>query len=136
MRVLQSASAVLGLGSLCSSTLAGTGEACLLLAPLQNPAAQWQHSGVCPAVNPLISMAHKQGGFYCHLWVVHLGRGMAAEFYILQALPRLVQVILGRDFHCSCQALDDSHRILPFFPTPLSGCDAGSKTSWSITGTY
>lgn len=132
MRVLQPPPAILGFGALCSTVTTGPRAACLFLAPVPDPAEEWQYSGVCATAHSLLSVAHIEGGLDRNLWLVHLGRGMAAELDLLQAMPWSVQAVVSGHLHSGRKAAYDTHRLLPLVPSTLPRSTASSKATRRI----
>lgn len=119
--ILQQAVALLGFGALCSSAAAGSCPTGLFLASLPDPAAERKHSGVRSTVNAFLCVENLQGRLYCDLWLVHPGRGMAAELNLLQTMPWSVQAVAGSYLHSCSEAANDSHCLLPLVPSSLPG---------------
>mmetsp|Transcript_118813 Transcript_118813/g.236698 ORF Transcript_118813/g.236698 Transcript_118813/m.236698 type:complete len:95 (-) Transcript_118813:497-781(-) len=83
MWAVQQAFKVLGDCTLRSPIAAGPSQADLLLEALPDPATKWQHSRVRSKVDALRSVASKQGGVYCDIWVVYSRRSVASELNVL-----------------------------------------------------
>jgi len=79
-------------------------------------ATKWRHRRLVPSAHRIQRMAHQQDGVRCHLWLVHLRRGLASELISLQALSRSLQALLGSCLRGCGQVAHHTHRLLSCVP--------------------